>query len=168
MVHRVMTSQKSPGKRSTGTTGRILSLDLGEKRIGVAVSDELRMIARSLTVLQRQSRLADFERIRQIVDEQAVTLIIVGLPVLASGQEGEKAAWVRDYAQDMHGKLGIPLQYWDESYTTVQAEASLRERGIRGRKGRKQVDAVAAAFILQSYLDAQDVGLATQPAEDES
>mgnify|MGYP003573646272 CR=1 FL=1 len=141
--------------QSAEARGRLLALDLGEKRIGVAVSDETRLIARSLAVLNRKSRLADFERIGQIVDEQGVSSIIVGLPLLASGEEGEKAAWVRDYAHDLARSLGLTIHFWDEGYTTVQAEASMRERGINVRRGRQRVDAVAAAFILQSYLDAQ-------------
>jgi putative Holliday junction resolvase len=134
--------------------GRILALDLGEKRIGVAISDETRTIARPVAVLKRQSRSEDFDRINEIVDEHAVSLLLVGLPLLTSGEEGEKAAWMRDYASDLQRKLGLTLRYWDESFTTVEAEASLRERGIRGRRGRQRIDAVAAAFILQSYLDA--------------
>lgn len=134
---------------------RILALDLGEKRLGVAVSDETRTIARSVTVLERRSRLADFERIRQIVDEYGANLLIVGLPLLASGEEGDKAAWIRDYAGELERSVGVEIRFWDESYSTVQAEASLRERGIHGRRRRKRVDAAAAAFILQSYLDAQ-------------
>jgi putative Holliday junction resolvase len=132
-----------------------MALDLGEKRIGVAISDETRTIARSLAVLKRKSRKADFERIGRIVVEQGVSLLVVGLPVLNSGEEGQKAAWVRDYAGEMHQELALPVTFWDESYTTVQAEASLRERGIHGRRRRKRVDAAAAAFILQSYLDAR-------------
>jgi len=134
--------------------GRVLALDLGEKRIGVAISDETRTIARPVAVLKRQSRSEDFDRINKIVDEHAVSLLLVGLPLLASGEEGEKAAWMRDYASDLQRELGLALRYWDESFTTVEAEASLRERGIRGRRGRQRIDAVAAAFILQSYLDA--------------
>ena len=144
-----------PAANPDSAVGRVLALDLGEKRIGIALSDEIRMIARSLEVLERGSRLADFERIGQIVDEQDVTLLVVGLPLLASGEEGEKASWVRDYAGDLQGKLGLSIQFWDESYTTVRAEASLRERGVHGRRRRQRVDAVAAAFILQSFLDSQ-------------
>jgi putative Holliday junction resolvase len=136
-------------------SGRVLALDLGEKRIGLALSDEGRVLARSLAVLKRGSRLADFERISRIVDEQAVNLLVVGLPVLLSGQEGTKAAWVRDYAADLANRLGLALVFWDESFSTIAAERSLRERGKRGAKQRQWVDAVAAAMILQSYLDAQ-------------
>ena len=143
--------------------GRILALDLGEKRIGVAVSDETRTIARPLTVLKRQSRLTDFESIHGLIDKYAATLLIVGLPLLASGEEGDKAAWVRDYATDLQRRLGLTLRFWDESFTTVEAEASLRERGIRGRRARQQIDAVAAAFILQSYLDAMSDWIGERP-----
>lgn len=132
-----------------------MALDLGEKRIGVAISDEGRLLARSLTVLRRGSRMNDFERIGRIAGEQSVALVVVGLPLLSSGQEGEKAAWVRDYSGDLQRHLALPVELWDEGYTTVQAEASLRERGIHGQRRRQRVDAAAAAFILQSYLDAQ-------------
>jgi len=148
--------QRKPGN---GPPGRILALDLGEKRIGVAISDESQTIARSVTVLDRKSRLRDFERIDRIVDENGAILLIVGLPLLTSGEEGEKATWVRDYSANLQQYLAIPVEFWDEGYTTVQAEASLRERGVHGQQRRKRVDAVAAAFILQSYLDAQATGL---------
>ncbi|MFZ0546388.1 MAG: Holliday junction resolvase RuvX [Candidatus Promineifilaceae bacterium] len=134
--------------------GRRMALDLGEKRIGVAVSDETGLVARSYTVFKRSSRLADFEKIGRIIDQEAITLLIIGLPVLLSGEEGTKVAWVRDYGADLAKRLDIEIEFWDESLSTVAAEDSLRERGVHGRKRRERVDAVAAAFILQSYLDA--------------
>jgi putative Holliday junction resolvase len=150
-----MDSLNTTASSGRGGSNRVLALDLGEKRIGVAVSDEIRMLARSLLVLQRESRLKDFKRISRIVAEQGVSLVVVGLPLLAGEQESQKAAWVRDYSADLQRHLPVPVKLWDESYTTVQAEASLRERGIRGKRRRQRVDAAAAAFILQSYLDAQ-------------
>lgn len=137
-----------PGRR------KILALDLGDKRIGVAASDETCTIARSLAVLNRASRLADFEKISQIVDEQGVNLLVVGLPIESDGTEGARAAWTRDYTAALSAHLGLPAEFWDESFTTVEAEDSLRARGIHGRKRRQRVDVVAAAFILQNYLDA--------------
>lgn len=131
-----------------------MALDLGEKRIGVAVSDETGLIARSYTVFERSSRLADFEKIGRIIDREDVALLIIGLPITLSGKEGDKAAWARDYGGDLAQRIDIEVKFWDESLTTVDAEASLRERGIHGKKRRERVDAVAAAFILQSYLDA--------------
>ena len=135
--------------------GRVMALDLGEKRIGVALSDETRLLATSHSVFRRTSRLADFERIDRIIDQNGVTLLIVGLPTLPSGEEGSKAAWVRDYASEMANVIGIKIEFWDESFSTVDAVASLRELGKRGKKSRQWVDAVAAAIILQSYLDDQ-------------
>jgi len=131
-----------------------MALDFGEKRIGVAISDETRLIARSYGVIKRKSRQEDFARYRQIAAEMGVALIVVGLPVTLGGVEGEKAAWVRDYSADMAKSVQLPVTFWDEALTTVQAEAALREQGVKGKRARLRVDAVAAAFILQGYLDA--------------
>lgn len=133
--------------------GRILALDLGEKRIGVAISDATRTIAQPLDVFQRTSRQADFATIGRFVQEQQANMLLVGLPLLLNGTIGEKAAWVQDYAADLQKTLDMPLELWDESFTTVQAEASLKARGRKRHKIREHVDAVAASFILQSYLD---------------
>ena len=131
-----------------------MAIDLGEKRIGVAISDESRIIARAYSVLSRKSRKEDFQRYAHIVAEQKIKLLVMGLPVPLSGVEGQRAAWVRDYTTELAQHLEIPIEYWDESFSTKQAEASLRARGKRGKKVKERVDAVAAAFILQDYLDA--------------
>lgn len=136
------------------TEGQILALDLGDKRIGVAVSDQTNQIARSLQVIKRGSRQDDFQKILTVVSELNIRLIVVGLPVLSSGKEGSRAAWARDYAADLAKQIGLDVVLWDESLSTVDAEASMRTRGILGKRRRQRVDAVAAAFILQSYLDA--------------
>jgi putative Holliday junction resolvase len=133
---------------------KLLALDLGEKRIGIAVSDDIGLLARSHSVIKRTSRTADFEKISRVIEQEKITAVIVGLPVHLSGKEGSKAAWARDYGADLSERLEIAVTFWDESLSTVAAEDSLRQRGIHGRKRRSQVDAVAAAFILQSYLDA--------------
>lgn len=132
-----------------------MALDLGEKRIGVAVSDELRLVARSYGVIKRKSRQEDFARYQNIMTEQKIKLLVVGLPIPLGGGESQKTAWVRDYTEELRQHVSIPVKFWDESLTTVQAEASLRQRGIRGKKARERVDAVAAAFILQRFLDAE-------------
>jgi putative Holliday junction resolvase len=130
-----------------------MALDLGEKRIGLAVSDETRIIARSLKILKRSSRKADYAQICRLIDEQRVGILVVGLPTLPSGSEGSKAAWIRDYASELADHTHAKIVFWDESFSTIDAESSLRERGVHGIRRRQQVDAVAAAFILQSYLD---------------
>jgi putative holliday junction resolvase len=146
------TPRVTPGERPPG---RVMALDLGEKRIGVAVSDETCTIARSHSVFKRTSRLADFEKIGRIIDEQGVTLVVVGLPVHLDGREGQQAAWVRDYTAALASHLNVTTDFWDEALTTVTAQDSMRQRGQSRKKQRQWIDAVAAAFILQGYLDAQ-------------
>ena len=136
--------------------GRVLALDLGEKRIGVAVSDATRLIAKSLQVFRRKSRREDFAHIAHLIGEQQAKLLVVGLPVPLSGVEGEKAAWVRNYTAELEEHVNIPVTFWDEALTTVQAYESLRLRGKQAWQVKDRIDAVAAAFILQSYLDAQN------------
>ena len=135
--------------------GRVMALDLGEKRIGVALSDPTRTIASAHSVLTRKSRLEDSARYAHLIAENGVTLLVLGLPITLGGQEGTRAAWVRDYAADLAGRLSVPIAFWDESLSTVEASAALRAQGRRGKKLRERVDAVAAAVILQAYLDAQ-------------
>ena len=135
--------------------GRILALDLGEKRIGVAVSDDTRTIAQALTMFKRTSRREDFAQIGRLLAEQRANLLLIGLPIMLDGTEGEKAAWVRDYAAALAEQIAVPIVFFDEAFTTKEAESSLRARGKKGRQIRQNVDAVAAAFILQGYLDAE-------------
>lgn len=134
--------------------GRVMALDVGSKRIGIAISDATRTIAGSYGVIQRKSRREDFACYQQIVAEQAIQLLVVGLPTKHDGSDSQTAVWIRDYIDDLSRFIDVPIEFWDESYTTVQAEASLALRGKRGKTVKQRVDAVAAAFILQSYLDA--------------
>lgn len=133
--------------------GRVLALDLGEKRIGIALSDTTRTIATPHFVLSRKSRADDYAYYARLIADHQVTLIVVGLPITLGGHEGERAAWVRDYAAGLSGVIDTPIEFWDESLTTVSATASLHAAGRRGKKAKEKVDAVAAALILQSYLD---------------
>jgi len=110
-------------------------------------------VASSHSVIKRSSRKSDFAKIEHIAREQDVVRIIVGLPTLPSGEEGTRAAWARDYAADLAKSTAIEVDVWDESLTTIDAEESLRNRGISRERYRDRLDAVAAAFILQSYID---------------
>ncbi len=150
-----MDDELTTNDASSGAGKRIMALDLGEKRIGVAISDETQLIARSYTVIERTSRAADFTRIAEIVDREGVGSLLVGLPVELDGTEGPLAEWVRDYSGALAEHLGLDLTFWDESFTSKQASASMRARGIRARDQKEWIDAVAAAFILQDYLDAR-------------
>lgn len=135
--------------------GRVLALDVGEKRIGVALSDPLQMIARPLTVIQHASRAADLAAVRALVSEHQVVLIVCGYPLSLDGSEGTQAKWVRRFAEELAQGGDAPLELWDESYSTVEAEQVMQtNRRASPRERRQWVDAVAAAVILQSYLDA--------------
>ena len=130
-----------------------MAIDLGEKRIGLAICDETRTIAAGYDVLPRKSRKEDFAHYAKIIEDEAITLVVMGLPITLDGGEGQRAAWVRDYAAELSETITVPLVFWDERFSTKQAAASLHARGKRGKQVRDRLDAVAAAFILQEYLD---------------
>jgi putative holliday junction resolvase len=132
---------------------RLLSLDAGEKRIGVALSDESGTLARPLTVLHRKSRQDDFDRIATIVAAWNVKRVIVGLPLTFDGEIGPQAHRVKRYARDLARVLNVPVELVDESYSTVDAEEIMRCVGQSREERRDKVDAVAAAVILQGYLN---------------
>lgn len=134
---------------------KYLAIDLGEKRIGLALSDTLKIIAEPFDVFERTSRKADFTYIGRIASEQNVCKVVLGLPVTLGGTEGRMAAWARDYGRELGETLKLPVEFWDESLTSMQAERSLREQGLSSKQMKGRVDAVAAALILQSYLEAQ-------------
>lgn len=130
---------------------RYLALDLGDRRIGVAVSDATGILARPLEMFRRSSRAADFAHIAALVAQHDIAALVVGLPLNMNGTEGTQAAWVRDYCAALTAVLERPVVLWDERLTTEEAADVLH---LQGRRADKTViDAVAAAVILQSYLD---------------
>jgi putative Holliday junction resolvase len=133
--------------------GRMLALDIGDKRIGVAVSDETGTLARPLTAITRASKREDFERIVRLVTEQSAERVVAGYPRSLSGGEGPQAQRVRRYVQALAATLSVPVELWDEQYTTVEATERLRDSGRRKSRDRGQLDAAAAAIVLQDYLD---------------
>ena len=135
---------------------RALALDLGSKRIGVAVSDRSGTIASPLTVIERSgSRRQDHERIARLVAAEEAELVVVGLPRSLSGADGPAAASAKTEASALASVVGVPVETWDERFSTVTAERVLQARGVRGKARRQVVDKVAAAVILQSWLDAR-------------
>lgn len=130
---------------------RILGLDVGEKRIGVAVSDPGRSLARSLQVIERGPKGGDLEVIGQLVRELDISCIVVGYPRSLDGTIGEQAKRVERYARELERGLSVSVVLWDERFSTVTAERLMRETGRK--EGHRGIDAVAAALILQSYLD---------------
>ncbi len=134
---------------------RILALDVGEKRIGVAISDLSQSLARSLKVVQRGSRQEDFAAVARLVEEYEVEKVVVGYPRSLNGMAGAQAERVERYAVGLTESLTVPVLLWDERFSTVSAERLMREAGVRSKKKRERIDAVAAAVILQDYLDSR-------------
>jgi putative Holliday junction resolvase len=133
---------------------RILALDVGEKRIGVAVSEETETLARPLTTIMRASRREDFRRIAQLVTEQGAGRVVAGYPRSLGGTEGPQAQRVRRYVEALAATLPVPVELWDERYTTAEAMARLCDVNRRRPRDRGRLDAAAAAVLLQDYLDA--------------
>jgi len=132
---------------------RILGLDIGEKRIGVAMSDELCFTANSLEVIERKNNGEDINKIGDIVAKYNVTKIVVGLPKNMDGSLGPSGLEVKKYADKLQKTLGVEVDFWDERLTTVAAERTLLEADLSRKKRKKVIDKMAAAFILQNYLD---------------
>jgi len=134
---------------------RRLALDMGNKRIGVAVSDLTGLYAFPLTTIMRKSISKDIDRINELLREQDAKELIIGLPLSLSGHQGEQANLVKSFGNLLNDKIDTPIYYVDERYSSVQAENKLINAGVSPSRNRKRVDAAAAAIILQSYLDKQ-------------
>ncbi len=141
-----------------GHAGRILGLDFGDRRIGIALSDPLGITARPLLTLARTTWERDLERIRAIVVEHEVCHIVVGLPLDMDGTAGRRARITETFMQRVERATGIPVIPWDERLTTVQAERTLLEADLSRARRREVIDQVAAVILLQAYLDAQRAG----------
>ncbi len=141
---------------------KLLGVDHGLKRIGLAVSDTSGLVARELTIIHRTTNQADFERINQLALEQHVSAIVIGLPFNDQAQAGDytQADTVRKWVERFQATTSLPIILWDEQLTSLDArEISIRQR----RKPRDPIDDLAARVILQSYLDAVRDGLAAPP-----
>lgn len=135
-------------------TGRLLGIDFGARRVGVAVCDPDRRIASPWATYERQTEAKDAEYFRSLVASENIVEIIVGLPVHTSGEEGVKAGEARTYGTWLQNVVGRPVRYWDERFTTVHAESALWSAGLTHKKRKERRDRVAAQMMLQSYLDA--------------
>lgn len=136
--------------------GRILALDIGAKRIGVAVSDELGLLATPRTVIFRRSTEAALDEIVRLAQAEEASLLVVGLPISLDGQLHSQAQTVQRFGERLRRRLEalqIPLVYADEMLSTVRAEERLRAAGVRPQRIRERIDAEAAAVILEEYLD---------------
>jgi putative Holliday junction resolvase len=135
---------------------RMLGVDFGARRIGVAVSEG--RIAVPLTIVEHENREQDLERVAAIARERDVAAVVVGLPVLESGEEGEQARRTRRFGDALARRLDVPVVYQDERYSSVRAEAAMADAGAAPgrssqRGGKRGIDDAAAAVILQAYID---------------
>lgn len=131
---------------------RVAALDVGEARIGVAVSDELGITAQGVGVVARVGGRRDLEALASMLAPYAPERLVVGLPLDLNGREGPQATRVRTFAEGAARHLGVPLEFWDERLTTVAAERVLLEADLSRRRRREVVDKVAATIILQGWL----------------
>lgn len=133
---------------------RLLGIDYGTVRVGLAVSDPDRKIASPLATCTRRNRALDTAYYRQVIEDEAIGQIILGLPIHMSGDESQKSAEARSYGKWLTEITGLPVILWDERFTSVQAEGYLLDAGMTKKRRKERLDRVAAQILLQSYLDA--------------
>ncbi len=131
---------------------RFLALDLGAKRIGLALSDPTARIAFPAGALQRRGRKRDLAALRELIREKQVEAVVVGLPLHMDGRVGEEAQAARRFARDLSAATGLSVDTLDERWTSVEAERALRESPRKARRKRENIDAVAATILLRTYL----------------
>lgn len=133
---------------------RLLGVDYGHVRVGLAVSDPGRVIASPLATYARRDPEADALYFRAVVEREEIARVVLGLPIHLDGREGQKAAEARAFGQWLAGVVGLPILFWDERFTTVEAEGHLQAAGLTSKRRRARRDRVAAQILLQAYLDA--------------
>jgi putative holliday junction resolvase len=149
----------SPGSVFSGSKGlnraigRVLGLDVGARRIGIAVSDALGITAQGLETLQRTNKRRDFEHLQRVIRQYEVKEIVVGLPLRMSGAEGTQSEKMRGFAAELGKKFGLPVHLWDERLTSAEANRFLRETELSIEKRGKAVDRMAAVLILQGWME---------------
>jgi len=138
--------------------GRIGGIDYGTVRVGVAITDPRRTIASPLTVLHRQSPAADEQFFRRLVQEEEIVKFVVGLPVHTDGHESQKSHEARQYGKWLTEVTGLPVDYFDERYSSKAAEDFLMAGGLTNRQRKARIDMLAAQVMLEGYLAAGEKG----------
>ena len=134
---------------------RTLALDVGTKTIGVAVSDELGITANGITTIKRKGLKQDLNELDEIVKEYRPGEILVGLPYQTDGSLSERGQQILSFAEKIREAFSLPIEFWDESFSTVHAEEKLIEANMSRKKRKKVIDKIAAVFILQEYLESK-------------
>ena len=135
---------------------RILAVDYGRRRVGLAVSDELGLAARGLPTVRAESRRSAIDSVAQVAADVGAGQLLVGLPLNMDGSRGPMAEAAESFAAALNRTTGLPVRLWDERLTTVAARRTLRETGLRERNKEGTLDRMAAVLLLNNYLHAQD------------
>ena len=138
-----------------GRPPRILGLDVGSKRLGLAISDPLGITAQGLETLHRQNKRSDFAQLEQVIREYRVAEIVIGLPLRMTGAEGIQAEKMQAFAEEIRRRFRLPVHLWDERLSSAQANRLLRETDMSIKRRGEVVDQMAAVLILQSWMDAK-------------
>jgi putative holliday junction resolvase len=136
-------------------SGRILAIDYGSRRMGLAVSDPLGITAQGIETLERKNKRADFGRRERTIREYQVREIVLGNPLRMSGQEGTQSQKVAEFAEELRQRFQLPVHLWDERLTSAEANRLLRENEVSIKKRAQAVDRMAAVLILQSFLQSR-------------
>jgi putative Holliday junction resolvase len=136
-------------------SGRILAIDYGSRRMGLAVSDPLGITAQGLETLERKNKRADFGRLERTIREYQVREIVLGNPLRMSGQEGTQSQKVAEFAEELRQRFQLPVHLWDERLTSAEANRLLRENEVSLKRRAQAVDRMAAVLILQSFLQSR-------------
>jgi len=132
---------------------RVLALDLGKKRIGLAISDDLGITAQGLDTLERRGRREDIEFLRRLAADRDVTLFLIGDPLHMSGDASRQGEYTREFARELERKTGIVVEFRDERWTSREAERTIRGAGVANPDRKPTIDKLSAVLLLQSYLD---------------
>jgi putative Holliday junction resolvase len=138
-------------------SGRILAIDHGTRRMGLAVTDPLGITAQGIETLQRKNKRADFGRLERIIREYEIKEIVLGNPLRMSGQEGTQSQKVAEFAEELRQRFQLPVHLWDERLTSAEANRLLREAEVSTQKRAQAVDRMAAVLILQSFMQARSI-----------
>jgi putative Holliday junction resolvase len=149
-------SSKKPSREGLKLQGRVLAIDMGSKKVGLAVSDELRLTVRALPPLPRTPWKRLLSSLAELCEQFDVRSIVLGLPLRLDGAEGDAAQEIRRLGRNLRLSLKLPLFFQDERLTSKEAESSLRERGLRAFEISDRVDSEAASIILSDFLEAQN------------
>jgi len=134
-------------------SARVLALDFGRRRIGLAISDELGITAQGLPTLERTRIRNDLDSLARLIADRNIALVLVGDPKHMSGADSRQGAYAREFADKLIARTGVTVKFWDERWTSVQAGRVLKESGISIEKRARAVDRLSAVILLESYLD---------------